>query len=411
MSVTTFDLASDTAKNKTFTASEIFILSILACMQFTFLVDYIIIMPLGPEVMTALSIDPRKFSYLISVYTFSAAISGFLASFIIDKFERKKSLLLCYLGFSIGPILSATATDFNTLLAARVFTGAFGGVLTALIMTMVGDFISSQKIGRATSFVLSSNAVASIIGIPVALFLVNLWHWKAPFYIMSGLNMCLCIAGYFLIPVMKKHLTEIPGRIIPAQKLASTVYNPNFIWPLIFMSLLTLAGGFTILPFLSTFVNKNYGFTVNDISYLFFLGGIASFITAPLAGTLADKFGKQNIFLWLNFLSIIPIILLTIFPLDTKIITLTITTFFFMLSTGRHVSGMALINSRFDPKIRGKFISLNGSIQLFSGSAGTLLAGYLLTENDGLIENFDLLGIIAICATIICIFAAFVLEE
>lgn len=404
-------LSSDAEKQEGFKSRELVILCVLALMQFTYIVDYILLMPLGPELMHNFRIGAQQFSFLISVYTLSAALSGFIASFLIDRFDRKKAIILFYLGFSAGPVITIFANSYEFLLVARIFSGAFGGVLTALIMTMLGDAIETSKIGRGTSFVLTANAVGSILGVPAALFLVHNGTWKTPFYVILVVNIIVLITGFFSLPSVKKNLDVQVDKNVNSKKLSSTIFNPNFLWPLTFMSLLTLAGGFTILPFLSTYVSKNYNFSAQDLSFMFLAGGLASFLTAPLAGTLSDKFGKQNIFLLLNFLSIIPIILLTVFPLINKSVVLCVSTMFFSFSTGRFVSGMALINSRFDPKIRGRFISLNSSIQLFMGSIGTLLSGYLIFEENGTIFNFDLIGIIAICATIICIFTAFVLDE
>ncbi|MCU0429095.1 MAG: MFS transporter [Cytophagaceae bacterium] len=403
----TTSISQDTMAQERWTSREVMFLSILAVMQFTFIVDYILMMPLGSHLMASLSIGPQEFSYLISTYTISAAISGLLASFFIDRFERKRSILICYLGFSLGPIITITAENYNTLLLARVFSGAFGGVLTSIIMTIIGDAVSRSKIGRATSFVLSANAVASIVGVPLAIFLVSYGSWKTPFMVLLPLELLMLLVGLMVLPKLSKHLEFNSS----SKRVWSTVINAKFIWPLVFMSLLTFAGGFTILPFLPTFVTFNYNFIQQEISYLFFLGGLSSFITAPMAGLMSDKFGRQNVFLWLNFLSIIPIILLTIFPLENKVLVIVVSAMFFMFSTGRHVSGMALINERFNENIRGRFISLNSSFQLFTGSLGTICAGYLIYHEEGMLYNFDLIGIIAICATIVCIFTAFIIDE
>jgi predicted MFS family arabinose efflux permease len=387
--------------------SELALIILLALLQFTFLLDYIMLMPLGPLIISSLSVMPSGFSYLISGYTFSAAISGFLASFIIDKFERKSVLLFCFSGFSIGSLFCALSFNFETLLMARVCTGAFGGMLSVMIMTILGDAIAPEKMGRATSFVLTANAIASIIAVPAALYVAAQWDWKMPFYISFFINIIICLLIVAIVPRMRNHLKNTQ----PSVNLWTAIKRPDFKWPLIFMSLLTLAGGFTILPFLSTFMATNYGFKGEDISLLFFMGGLGSFFASPIVGTLSDRLGKQNIFLLLNFLSIIPILLLTIYPLETKIIAISVSTLFFMFSTARHISGMALVNSRIDGKMRGKFISLNTSIQLMAGSLGTVLAGYILSTEDGKLINFDIIGVIAMCATIICIFAAFMIEE
>jgi predicted MFS family arabinose efflux permease len=389
---------------------EVILLVVLAAIQFSFLMDYILLMPLGPQLISELKIDPKLFSYLISSYTFSASIVGFICSFYIDRFDRKKALLFVYIGFSIGPFLCAVSSNFYLLLLARIFTGAFGGMLTSLVMTILGDAIPVKRLGRATSYVIAANGIASIVGVPVGLYLAHQWGWQVPFYALGVLAIILLITINIYIPSMRKHLVNV--NVSQNRRTLAILKNPDFLWPIVFMSLLTFAGGFTILPFLSTYLVHNVSFTGTDISFLFFLGGTASFVTGPIAGNLIDKFGKQNIFLLMNFISIIPILLVTIFPMDSKLFYLVATTMFFMFSTARHVSGMALVNSRFTKEQRGRFLSINSSIQLMAGTAGTILSGYILyTDEDNLLMNFDILGIIAICATILCIFTAFVLEE
>ncbi len=390
---------------------KILLIFVLAAVQFSFLMDYMLLMPLGPQLIQDLNIDPKKFSYLISSYTFSASIVGFISSFYIDRFDRKKALLLAYLGFSLGPFLSALASDFSLLLLARIFTGAFGGIVTSLIMTILGDYISVARLGRATSYIIAANGAASIVGVPVGIYLADRWEWNAPFLALGILAVILLLTIYLFVPSMKKHLAN--SAPLQSEKIMGILSNPDFKWPITFMSLLTLAGGFTILPFLATYLVKNVSFSAHDISFLFFLGGLASFLTGPLSGKLIDKYGRQNIFLLVNFISIIPILMLTIVSLDSKMFYFIATTLFFTFSTARYISGMALINSRFSQEQRGRLISINSSIQMMAGTAGSMLTGYILYTDpeDNLLMNFDIIGIIAICATILCIFTAFVLEE
>ncbi len=408
MSLTTFN--STVNNSSAIRIRKVILLIVLAAVQFSFLLDYMLLMPLGPQLISELKIDPKQFGYLISSYTFSASIVSFISSFYIDKFDRKKALLFVYLGFSIGPFLCALSTDYNVLLLARIFTGAFGGVVTSLIMTILGDSISAARLGRATSYILAANGAATIIGVPTGIYIAHHWGWNAPFWALGALAIFLLITIYIFIPPVNKHLENLTNN--KAENVTVVFKDPNFIWPIIFMSLLTLAGGFTILPFLATYLVHNYSFSGADISFLFFLGGLASFLTGPISGKLIDKFGKQNVFLLVNFISIIPILMLTIFPIDSKIFYLVASTLFFMFSTARYISGMALVNSRFAKEQRGRFLSINSSIQLMAGTGGSILTGYILyTDTDNLLMNFDIIGIIAICATILCIFTAFVIEE
>lgn len=391
-------------------AQAILYLSILFLIQFSFITDFLLLFPLGPDLIKTFDIHPGQFSYLISGYTMSAAISGFFSSFILDKFERKKALVTCFAMFSIGSLLCILSNNFYMLVFGRIFTGAFGGVLSSLIIIYLGDMLSGNKLGRATSMVLMANAFGSIIAVPGSLYLAHhfIWKWQTPFIVLFILNVFVFALAFFILPKLPNNVKENKKESL---KVFLTISNIKYIWPVIFMSLLTLAGGSTILPFLSTFVVTNLSFTRDDLSFLFFLGGSSSVVFGFVSGTLIDKYGKQNMFLLFNFFSIIPLILLTIYPLDTKEIALIITSLFFGLSTARHVSGMTLINSLFPKEKRGRYISINNSIQLMAGSVATVIAGSLLYTEEHVLMNFDLLGIMGICATIICIFTAFVIEE
>lgn len=388
---------------------EFALLVLLALIQFSFVVDYVLILPLGPAIMEAFDIKPGEYGVLISIYTFSAAFAGFFSSFIIDRFSRKKALLFCIMCFIFGNALCITSTNFYFLIAARIFSGSFGGILSSLVMIYLGDIFPVSKLGRTTSSVMIANGLATIIGVPAAIYFSEGSSWKSPFIILFIINISVLVLCFLFLPQVKKTAKkEVRKTNI---KLLSYIKNPNFIWPIIFMSFLTFAGGSTILPFLSTFVSTNFGLSTEDIALMFFYGGLSALIINLFIGPMIDRFGKQNVFLLLNFFSIIPLLLLTTFPFDSKLAILIITTSFFCLSTAKSVSGITLVNSLFPREHRGRFISLTNSIQLLAGSGATVISGMLLYTENNYLMNFDILGVIGICATIICIFAAFVVEE
>ncbi|MFN3405498.1 MAG: MFS transporter [Cytophagaceae bacterium] len=389
--------------------AQAFYIFILAFIQFSFITDYLVLLPLGPELIKTFQINPNHYSYLISGYTMSAAISGFFSSFIVDKIERKKALLVCFSLFSVGAILCAYSVNFYMLLFARIYTGAFGGVLGSLIIIYLGDLLPVKLLGRATGTVMIANSLGSVVAVPGSIFLVQTFGWKFPFWILFIMNLLVLLLATVFLPQLKK---DFKSNTKDTKKVFAAITNPKYFWPLVFMSMLAFAGGATILPFLSTFVVTNLGFTTENLSMVFFFGGLASMVMGPLAGMMIDRFGKQNVFLLLNFFSIIPLILLTIYPLEDSVtVALMVTTMFFCFSTARHVSGMTLINSLFPKEIRGRFISMNGSIQLMAGSIATIVSGNILYTEDNLLMNFDIIGIIGISATIICIFTAFIIEE
>ncbi|WP_375438196.1 MFS transporter [uncultured Hymenobacter sp.] len=128
--------------------NEKLLLALLAAVQFTNILDFVIMMPLGPQLMPALGIVPRQFGLVISAYTFSAGATGLAAAFL-DRFNRKTALLALYLGFGLGTVACALAPTYHWLVAARALTGAFGGVLGSLVLAIVGDAVPESRRGQA----------------------------------------------------------------------------------------------------------------------------------------------------------------------------------------------------------------------------------------------------------------------
>jgi predicted MFS family arabinose efflux permease len=385
----------------------VLLIAILASLQFIFAIDYILILPLGPKIMSDLHIGTAEYGILIAVYTVSAAIMGFLSSFFIDTYPRKHILIFALVVFMIGNVSFVLSDSFIWIVLSRILTGAFGGVISSLVMIYLGDLFPLSKLGRNTSAIMISNAMAAILGIPIALFIAETYDsWRIPFAGMLLFNAVVLLLCMLYMPAISAPIKK-NGR----KKLWHFVNNPKFIWPVLFMSMLTFAGGATILPYLSTFVMTNLSFTNTDVSFIFFCGGLAALMVNLFIGFLIDQYGRQNTFLIINFISIIPVILLTLSPFDNRIIILLVTTFFFGMSTARNVSGVAYLNSLMPHENRGRYVTINNSIQLMASSIATVLSGWLLYTENHVIVNFDLLGIIAICATITCIFSAFVLEE
>jgi len=388
---------------------EYAIILILALVQFSFLMDYIFFMSLGHQLMVDFNIGPRQYSFLISAYTFSAAVFGFISAFFVDRFDRKKILIACYVGFCLGLFLCAMSTNYYFLFFGRLFTGAFGGVLSATIMTSLGDTISKSRLGVATSIVIGANSVAAIIGVPVGLYLTHHFDWHIAFTILAFLNIVVLIMSFIFLPSMTTHIEH--NKAGTTLRLFMLFKRSNFLWTIVFMCLLTLAGGFTILPFLSTYMITNVSFDPAHLSFLFFFGGLATIITGPMVGLLLDRFSKQGVFMIFNFISILPVFFLTIYPLTSHLMALIVSTAFFIFSSARHVSAMALINSKFEGNIRGKVISINSSMQMMAGSLSTVTAGLILYKSEGDLVNFDIVGIVAIMAIILCILVAFTLDN
>ncbi|MFC6999101.1 MFS transporter [Rufibacter roseus] len=385
---------------------ESWLIFMLAAIQFTHIMDFVIMMPLGPQLMRVFDISPREFGFLVSAYTFSAAISGFLSAFFIDRFDRKDALLILYLGFTIGTLACALAPNFSLLLLARVLAGAFGGVLGALVLAIIGDAVPEQRRGSATGKVMAAFSVASIGGIPIGLYLASHASWHAPFYLLTALCLVVLAMSWRLLPPMREHLlNHVPQH--PGKLIVSIFTNTNCLWAFSLMVALSLAG-FTVVPFLSPYMVANVGFEEVELSYIYLFGGLATVVTSQWAGRLADKFGKLRVFTIAAIFSTIPILLVTHLPQVPHWQAFIVTTAFFIVFGARFVPAMSMITSSVEPRMRGSFMSINSSVQQMASGLAAFLAGLLITNAPGHeeLEGFGTVGYIACGFTILSMFLA-----
>lgn len=375
---------------------------LLAAIQFTHMMDFVIMMPLGPQLMRVFSISPSKFGLLVSAYTFSAAIAGFVSALFIDRFDRKHALLALYVGFIVGTLGCALAPNYELLLLARVVAGGFGGVLGALVLAVIGDAIPEQRRGAATGRVMAAFSVASIAGIPVGLYLASEMSWHAPFYLLVGLSVVILLVGARFLPPMRGHLTNA-RRGNPFRALQAMVVQPNLQWAMALTVTLTMAG-FLVVPFISPYMVANVGFTERDLSYIYLFGGLATVFTSQWAGRLADRYGKHLIFRWAAILSIIPIVLITNLPPVGMVLALTVSTFFFILFGARFVPAMSLVTSSVEPELRGSFMSINSSVQQLGAGIAAFVSGLIVQETaSGTLTHYNWVGIMASVVTLVAV--------
>jgi predicted MFS family arabinose efflux permease len=382
---------------------EGWLLFILAAVQFTHIMDFVIMMPLGPQLMRVFSISPREFGFIVSAYTFSAAISGFISTLFIDKFDRKNALLLLYGGFILGTFCCAIAPTYSLLLVARIVAGAFGGVIGALVFAIIGDAIPEKRRGAATGKVMAAFSVASIAGIPVGLYLASHLNWHAPFFLLTGLSVLVLVIAFLVLPAMRGHLTNAVKNN-PLAVIGEILRNKNLLWALALMVMLTLAG-FTVVPFISPYLVANVGFAESELAYMYLFGGLATVVTSQIAGRLADRYGKQRVFTYTAIFSVIPILLLTHLQPAPHFLVLVVTTTFFIGFGARFVPAIALTTSTVTPKLRGSFMSFNSSVQQLSSGSAAFLSGLIIQKSAaGPLLHFNIIGIIASVATLLCIF-------
>ncbi len=382
------------------------IIFILAALQFLHILDFVIMMPLGPVFMESFHIGSAQFGFLVSAYTFSAGIFGFIGAFFLDRFDRKHALLTVYAGFALGTLLCAFAPTYNTFLTARIIAGGFGGVIGALVLSIIGDIIPIFRRGVATGVVMSAFSVASVIGVPAGLYFANQYGWHFPF-------LALAILSFLLLPIAAKVLPRI--RIHLDQRMEGDkkwdairlVFTRKSHYRSFAFMVALMFGGFTIIPFLSPYLVSNVGLTKEELPYIYFFGGLFTIFTSRIIGKLSDKYGKYPVYAVLGILSVIPVSLITSIGKTSLPLVVTLTTVFMIIVSGRMVPAFAMVTSTVEPKIRGSFMSINSSIQQIASGAASFISGLILTqEMDGTLTNFEYVGMLSVFSLLFSVYLA-----
>lgn len=382
--------------------AERFFLLTLAGIQFSHILDFMIMMPLGPILMAAFGIGTHEFGVLVASYSFSAALSGVLAATFVDTFERKRLLLICLALFGLATLACGLAPSYALLMLARGLAGVFGGVLGALVQTMIGDAIPFSRRARAAGIVSSAFSLSTIAGVPLSLWLANHLGWRSPFMLIAALCALWLAIGQRYLPELRHHLAEgRQGHLLSAA--FSVLGEANHLRALAF-SALVIFSGFTVIPYITVYAVNNVGIPQQDIPYVYLVGGTATFITARLIGRWADRYGKVLVYRWAALLAMVPILVLTHCGPVPLWGWLLISTSFFVLISGRMIPAMAIIASSAQPARRGTFLSLNGTVQSLAMGLATSLAGFLTTlDGTGRIVGYDGVGYVAVLANLAAI--------
>ena len=378
----------------------------LALIQFTHVMDFMIIMPMGKQLMEIFQISPPQFGNIVSSYNITAGLVGFAGAFFVDNFDRKKLLMSCYIGFLIGTLACAFAPNYQMMLGSRVLTGAFGGLLSTLMLSIVADAIPLERRASAMGILTSGFALASVFGVPFGSYLAGVYSWHAPFLFIAVIGTLILVAVFVFVPFMNSHITNKANRPDPRQVLVNLAKNLNQRRALFLMSMLMFSQ-FSIIPFIAPYMEMNVGFTRNEVNLIYLFGGLCAVFTAPLVGRLADKIGRLKVFVIFASLMLIPVFLITNLGAWPVPFVLVITSIFFITVNGRIVPAMAIISSTTEPKTRGSFMSFNSSVQQLSAGIAAFLAGSIVGKDDaGRLLNYNYVGYIALLAGIVVIYAA-----
>ncbi len=374
----------------------------LAAIQFTHIMDFMIMMPLGPQLMRVMLISPQQFGILVSAYTLTAAVAALAMAFYTDRFDRRQTLLFLYAGFVISTLLCGIAPGYNELLTARAVAGAFGGVAGATVHSIIGDAIPENRRGAATGMIMSAFALSSIIGVPIGLVLAAHFSWRAPFLLLVVVSVLVFILTWRILPPMRGHIVAGEAHR-PLAQMKSVLGTANHLRAFIFMFALMFAG-FSVIPFISPYMVANVGLKETDLPYLYLFGGLATVFSSRYIGKLADRYGKRQIFTLIGLISIAPLLITTNLPPVPVWVAICASVIFMVFVSGRFVPAMALVISSVEPRLRGGFMSINSAIQQLGLGAASFLAGTIIGHGaGGTLTNYWLVGFIAVGATLLAI--------
>jgi predicted MFS family arabinose efflux permease len=379
---------------------------ILAAIQVAHILDFVIMMPLGPQFMRVFNISPVGFSSLVSAYTFSAGIVGFFGALYADHFDRKKFLLFNFTGFIVGTYFCAIAPNFVALLTARIIAGAFGGILNACVLSLVSDLIPFQRRGAAMGVVMSAFSITSVAGVPIGLWIANVYDWHAAFYFICILGLIFWIAAFFILPPVKTDREPLAFRA-NLLNFKSIIIQKDYLQCFLLTSVMSF-GVFGVVPFIAPYMVRNVGLLESHLPLIYLVGGMGTIISARIIGKLCDKIGSFKVFRAVAIISIFPIFSITSLPPAPLWIALTVTSLFTMFGSGRFIPAMTMISAVVKPKERGTFMSLENSARQFSSGVASQVAGLIIgSTTAGALTRYHWVGLIGIATSIAGILIAF----
>jgi len=385
-------------------ARERALLYTLMLLQFTMIVDFMIMMPLSSQLMETFGIQPAEFGLLVSSYSLAAGVSALIASAIADRFDRKQALLACYFGLIVATLGCGLADSYFLLLTARIVAGFFGGVMSAITLAIVGDIIPPERRGRAMGIVMLAFSLAAIGGVPLGLFIASHYHWQTPFLVLTVLCVVVMLVAWYLVPSVREHLQAVHPSFIDSYRELLRV--PNHWWGFI-TSALVMFGGFMVIPYIAPALVSNAGLRNIDLTYVYFIGGAVTLITRPIISSLTDKFPYAKVFSWIVVISFLPIILVTQTLAVGLWWQLVIAALFFIFVSGRFIPCSALVTASCEPRFRGRVMAFNSAMQSLGSGLAALVAGIIMIKTEsGEILHFDWVGYMSCAVGVVSILVA-----
>lgn len=386
------------------TRAEWGLLFVLVAIQFTHMVDFVIIMPLGDRLRRELAITPDQFGYIVAAYAWGAGVASLLASFVMDRFDRKTVLLVMYAGFGLSTLFCGLADTYPLLLLSRTLAGVFGGVAAVALMSVVGDVFPPEKRGRATGAVISSFAVATIAGLPIGLFLAPLFGRGAPFLVLAGVSGVVWLVGWVRLPAVRGHLGS--HRRHPLTEFWAVVRKPNHLWGFAFSFFLVL-GTFTVASFIAPVFSSTNGWGENHLAVIYIISGLVTLWGTNRIGRLADRVSRLNLFRALGGGALVLAVVISNLPPVHLLVAALALSAFMVCAAGRMIPAQAMMLGACAPAVRGAFMSLNTAVQHLATGIAPTIAGAILSEGpDRKLEGFPLVGLVSAVAAAVSLVLA-----
>lgn len=392
----------DAAVAAAFTPYQKTIVAMLAFLQFAVILDFMLMSPLGAVIMPALNIGPMEFGLVVSAYAFSAGAAGLLTAGFADRYDRKKLLLFFYTGFILGTVWCGLAQSFASLLAARVVTGLFGGVIGSIVLAISTDLFAPQLRGRVMGLIQTAFAASQVLGIPIGIYLSNKWDWHIPFLAMAGFGLAGGLLVAWKMQPVDAHLAQ-PQRHSPWVHLYRTATVPRHLLAFAITALLT-TGGFMLMPFSSAYIVNNLGIDMHHLPTVYLVTGVCTIFTGPLIGKAADARGKWPVFVFGTGLSMLMVMVYTHLGTIPMAALVAVNALMFVGIFSRMIPYQALAASVPPATQRGAFNAISASLQQLSGGVASVVAGHIVTQApDGKLQHFSVIGYVVVATSLVAL--------
>ncbi len=384
---------------------EKMVLGLLVVVQICQMVDFMIAVPLGSQLMRELAITPGQFGLLMAVYAMSAAVAAFVAAMVVDRFDRRRTLLLLYAGFGLTALLATMSPGYGMLLMTRVLAGAFGGILGGTVMAIVADIFPPARRGRALGTLLSAFSMVLILGLPFSITLASYWGWRAPYAALAVICAVTLPACVLLLPSVKGHVAA--GRERGLQGQLRGIFNDiNHIKALGFQFIMVYSG-FIVMSFIATYLVENVGVREADLALCYVFGGAAALVSAQVAGRFIDRIGRQRVFAIMMLASCCGAILATNFPPAPLWAVVLLLMFLYSFFGARQVPAMAIVTTAIAPQVRGGVLSINAALQQLALGLASFSASAIVGRGpEGELTGYGYVGLISVALGLVALWLA-----